>query len=60
MPWWLQEFIHVNPVAILVTAVRDLMGGTATLGIIGLSLIGPAVVTAVCAPIAMALYARRR
>jgi ABC-2 type transport system permease protein len=25
---WLQQFIHVNPVAILVTAVRDLMAGT--------------------------------
>jgi len=60
MPWWLQEFIHVNPVAILVTAVRDLMSGTATLGTIGVSLIGPAVVTAICAPVAMALYARRR
>ena len=60
MPWWLQEFIHVNPVAILVTAVRDLMAGTATLAGIGLSLIGPAVVTAICAPVAMALYARRR
>ncbi len=60
MPGWLQAFIDVNPVAILVTAVRDLMAGTATPGIIGLSLIGPAVVTLVCAPIAMALYARRR
>jgi len=60
MPWWLQEFIHVNPVAILVTAVRDLMAGTANLGTIGLSLVGPAVVTAICAPVAMALYARRR
>ena len=60
MPWWLQEFIHVNPVAILVTAVRDLVAGTATLAGIGLSLIGPAVVTAICAPVAMALYARRR
>ena len=46
--------------AILVTAVRDLMAGTATLGTIGLSLLGPAVVTVVCAPVAMALYARRR
>ena len=31
MPGWLQAFIAVNPVAILVTAVRDLMAGTATL-----------------------------
>jgi len=60
MPGWLQQFIHVNPVAILVTAVRDLMAGTATLGIIGVSLLGPAIITVVCAPVAMALYARRR
>lgn len=60
MPPWLQAFIDVNPVAILVTAVRDLMAGTATLSTIGISLIGPAAVTLVCAPIAMALYARRR
>ncbi len=60
MPDWLQAFIAVNPVAILVTAVRDLMAGTATLAAIGISLIGPAVVTLICAPVAMALYARRR
>jgi ABC-2 type transport system permease protein len=60
MPGWLQAFIDVNPVAILVTAVRDLMTGTASLGTIGVSLVGPAVVTAICAPVAMALYARRR
>lgn len=60
MPEWLQAFIDVNPVAILVTAVRDLMAGTATLQTIGLSLIGPAAVTLICAPVAMALYARRR
>ena len=55
-----RQFIHVNPVAILVTAVRDLMAGTATLGTIGLSLLGPAIITVICAPVAMALYARRR
>ena len=60
MPHWLQAFIDVNPVAILVTAVRDLMAGEATLSIIGASLIGPAVVTLICAPVAMALYARRK
>ncbi|HET7714666.1 MAG TPA: ABC transporter permease [Bauldia sp.] len=60
MPGWLQAFIAVNPVAILVTAVRELMAGEATLGIVGLSLIGPAAVTLVFAPVAMVLYARRK
>ena len=60
MPGWLQAFVAVNPVALLVTAIRDLMTGTVTASAILLALVGPAVVTAICAPIAMALYARRR
>jgi ABC-2 type transport system permease protein len=60
MPGWLQAFVAVNPVALLVTAIRDLMTGSATIPAILLALVGPAVVTAICAPIAMALYARRR
>jgi len=60
MPHWLQAFVAVNPVALLVTAIRDLMTGSATIPVILLALVGPAVVTAICAPIAMALYARRR
>ena len=60
MPGWLQAFVAVNPVALLVTAIRELMSGTATASAILAALIGPAVVTAICAPIAMALYARRR
>lgn len=59
MPDWLQAFIAVNPVALLVTAVRDLMAGTATAGAIAASLVGPAVVTAVLGPVAMALYRRK-
>jgi ABC-2 type transport system permease protein len=60
MPGWLQAFVSVNPVALLVTAVRGLMDGTATFEVIGLALLAPAVVTAVCAPLAMVLYRRKR
>ena len=60
MPGWLQAFVAVNPVAILVTTVREIMAGTVTLGSILLSLIAPAVVTAVLAPVAMVLYSRRK
>lgn len=60
MPWWLQSFVAVNPVAILVTAVREIMDGTVTLPIIALSLLAPAVVTAGLAPVAMGLYSRRK
>jgi ABC-2 type transport system permease protein len=60
MPGWLQAFVAVNPIAHLVTAVRGLMDGVATTGNIGLALFSPAVVTAVCAPLAMWLYRRER
>ena len=60
MPGWLQAIVAANPVAILVTAVRGLMSGTAAIGEIGLALLAPAIVTAVCAPVAMLLYARER
>ncbi|SDB39235.1 ABC transporter permease [Bauldia litoralis] len=59
MPGWLQAIVAVNPVALLVTAVREIMAGTATLGDVALALIGPAVVTALVAPVAMVLYGRK-
>ncbi len=60
MPGWLQAFVSINPVALLVTAVRGIMDGTVALHEIGFALLAPAVVTAVCAPIAMRLYRRER
>jgi ABC-2 type transport system permease protein len=60
MPWWLRAFVEVNPVALIVTAVRAIMAGTATLGDIGLALLAPAIVALVCAPLAMLLYRRER
>ena len=60
MPGWLKAFVDVNPVALLVTALRGILDGTATAGSIGLSLIAPGILTAVCAPIALTLYKRKR
>ena len=60
MPGWLQAFVAVNPVAILVTTVREVMDGTVTIGSVLLALLAPAVITAVLAPVAMALYGRRK
>ena len=60
MPGWLQAVVSVNPVAMLVTAVRGIMDGAATPGAVGLALLAPAVVTALCAPAAMFLYSRER
>lgn len=60
MPGWLQAFVAVNPVALIVTAIRDLLGGTPALQSSLVAMIAPAVVTAVFAPVAMVLYRRER
>lgn len=59
MPEWLQAIVAVNPVTLITTAVRALLNGGVTAGTLAASLIGPAVVTALLAPVAMVLYARK-
>jgi len=59
MPSALQTIVDINPVSHLVTAVRGLMGGTATFSDIGWVLIASAVLTAVFAPITMRIYRTR-
>jgi ABC-2 type transport system permease protein len=60
MPGWLRAWVAVNPVALLVSAVRGIMSGQVTWTEIGLALLAPALVTAVAAPVAMILYDRER
>lgn len=60
MPSWLQSFIAVNPVALLVTAMRGILSGTASAHDLLVALIAPAIVFVLLAPTAMALYRRRR
>lgn len=60
MPPWLQAFVAVNPVALLVTAIRGVLDGSGSVHGVLVALIAPAIVTAIFAPIAMALYARER
>lgn len=60
MPEWLQRIVSVNPVTLVVTAVRGILDGTVTAGAIWLSLLAPAIVTALVAPVAMILYRRER
>ena len=60
MPGWLQAFVAVNPVTHIVTATRGLLDGTLSAGDIALSLLTPAIVMVVCAPVAMRLYRRER
>jgi ABC-2 type transport system permease protein len=59
MPSWLRGFVDVNPVSLMTTALRGLMGSGATPADIGLALIAPAVLTAVLAPTTLWLYLRR-
>ncbi len=60
MPTWLQAAVAVNPVAHLVTAVRGLMHGTATLAQIAWVLLCCAALVAVFAPLTMHRYRHQR
>lgn len=59
MPSGLQAWVRVNPVSHLVTAVRELMAGTATLPDIAWVLLASVALTAVFAPITMRIYRNR-
>ncbi len=59
MPGWLGAFVEVNPVSHVVTALRGLLGGTASWGQVGLALLGPALLTLALAPVVLLLYRRR-
>ena len=60
MPGWLQAFVAVNPVSLIVTALRGLLGGGVAPADIGAAMIAPVVIAAVFAPLTMRLYARER
>lgn len=58
MPGWLRAFVDVNPVSLMTTALRGVMGGTATLTEIALALIAPVALTLILAPVTLWLYVR--
>ena len=60
MPAWLQSFVNVNPITHLVTAVRTLMSGTATLDQVWPVLLASAAIVAVFSPLTMWLYGRKQ
>ncbi|TVS00408.1 MAG: ABC transporter permease [Rhodospirillales bacterium] len=60
MPGWLQAFVAVNPVALIVTALRGVLGAMPDAVDIGLALVAPALIVAVFGPLTMRLYARER
>lgn len=59
MPDWLEAFVNVNPVTLVIGALRDLMNeGTITANV-GWALLGCAIVVAVFAPLAVRSYSRK-
>jgi ABC-2 type transport system permease protein len=59
MPAWLRAFVEVNPVSLMTTAMRGLMGGNASLADIGQALAAPVALTVLLAPLTLWLYRRR-
>ncbi|HSJ46208.1 MAG TPA: ABC transporter permease [Euzebyales bacterium] len=59
LPGWLQAFVKVNPISILVSGVRGLMHGDAATGNITLVLLISAALVAVFGPFTMSAYRRR-
>ncbi len=59
MPGWLRAFVEVNPVSLMTSAMRGLMGGGVTSRELLLALAAPIALTLVLAPVTLALYRRR-
>jgi ABC-2 type transport system permease protein len=59
MPGWLRIFVDVNPVSLMTSAVRGLMGGGATFTQVALALIAPVALTILLAPVVLWLYRRQ-
>jgi ABC-2 type transport system permease protein len=59
MPAWLRTFVEVNPISLMATAMRGLMGDGASVSEVALALVAPAVLTLLLAPVTLWLYRRR-
>src|SRR5687767_4879095 len=59
MPGWLRAFVEVNPVSLMTTAMRGLMGGGASGSQIILALAAPILLTIILAPVTLKLYRRQ-
>lgn len=59
LPGWLQAFVKVNPVTLVINALRDLMNDGRWTGSVGWALLGCAVVVAIFAPLAVWSYNRK-
>jgi len=59
MPDLLQMFVNVNPVSLVITAVRDLMNDGQLTANVGWAVVGCAVVVAIFAPLAVRSYSKK-
>jgi ABC-2 type transport system permease protein len=59
MPNWLQHFVNVNPVTLIIKAIRDLINnGQFTINVVW-ALVGCALITAIFMPLAVRSYSRK-
>jgi ABC-2 type transport system permease protein len=59
LPGWLQAFVNVNPVSLVITAIRDLMNDGNLTANVGWAVLGCSVVVAIFAPLAVLSYSRK-
>ncbi|WP_416148284.1 ABC transporter permease [Salipaludibacillus sp. HK11] len=60
LPGWLQGFVEINPISLLVTAVRGLMHGTVTTEQVIWVFVASALFVVIFAPITMYLYRNKK
>jgi ABC-2 type transport system permease protein len=59
MPGWLQAFVKVNPVTLVINAIRDLMNNGALTANVGWAVLGCTAVVAIFGPLAVWSYGRK-
>ncbi len=59
LPSWLEAFVNVNPVSLVITAIRDLMNDGAFTASVGWALLGCSVLVAVFLPLSVRSYSRK-
>ena len=58
LPGWLQTVVRLNPISLVITALRDLTNGAAVSAQVGYALLGCAIVVAVFLPLTVRSYSR--
>jgi ABC-2 type transport system permease protein len=59
MPEWLQKFVSINPVTLVVNAIRDLMNDGQVTASVGWAVLGCAIVAAIFLPLSVRSYSRK-